>query len=100
MVFSEEEKDRIRAKLSNRINDGDELIVVSEEERSQSQNRALALNRLYALVADAIKISQKRRPTRPTRASKLKRLESKKIRARIKSGRQRVIDGEIFPRSI
>lgn len=89
-VLSDEEKERIRAKLKNRINNEDELVIMSEEERSQPQNRELAIARLQTLVAQALRVPKKRRPTRPTRASKIKRLESKKIRSQIKVARRTV----------
>lgn len=87
-VLSSEEKARVRAKLANRINIFGEVVVSSEEERSQSQNRALATARLQALVAQALRVPKTRRPTRPTRASKLRRMEFKKIRSRLKAGRR------------
>lgn len=87
-ALSPEEKARVRAKLVNKINSKDELVIVSEEERSQSQNRILAIFRLKALVTNALCVPKKRQPTRPTRASKLKRIESKKLRSRVKLGRR------------
>jgi ribosome-associated protein len=45
-VLTDDEKNRIRAKLANRINNQDELVVFSEEERSQAQNKELAIARL------------------------------------------------------
>ncbi len=87
-VFSQEEKARIRIKLANKLNNQDELVVASEEERSQGWNRELAINRLRFLVSKALLIPKKRRPTRPTRSSKLKRLESKKKHAQKKSARK------------
>ena len=86
-VLSEEEKARVRAKLANRLNNSDEIVIMSEEERSQPQNRASAVSHLQALVNKALQAPKKRKPTRPTRASKLKRLESKKIRSRVKAER-------------
>ncbi len=88
MVLTDEEKARVREKLANRINNEDELVVMSEEERSQPQNRALAIARLESLVAGALRVPKKRRPTRPTRASKLRRIESKKQRSEIKVARR------------
>ena len=64
--------------------------MMSEEERSQPQNRALAVSHLQALVTQALRAPKKRRPTRPTKASKLRRLESKKIRSLVKAGRLKV----------
>jgi ribosome-associated protein len=89
-VLSLEQKARVREKLSNKINWSDEVVVTSEEERSQPQNRALAIARLQTLVSRALIIPKKRRPTRPTKASKLRRLESKIRRSRVKAGRRGV----------
>ena len=87
-VLSDAEKARVREKLVNRINNEDELVIMSEEERSQPQNRELAIARLRELVAQALHVPKKRRPTRPTKGSKLRRIESKKQRSEIKSGRK------------
>lgn len=87
-VLSSEEKARVRTKLANRINNNDEVVLMSDEERSQPQNRDLAIARLQSLVAGALHVPKKRRPTRPTKASKLRRIESKKIRSQVKSGRR------------
>jgi ribosome-associated protein len=89
-ILTSEEKARVRAKLVNRINSCDEVVISSEEERSQAQNRALVALRLQTLVARAAQMPKKRRPTRPTRASKLRRLADKKIRSRVKAGRRNV----------
>jgi len=87
-VLTWEEKMRVREKLANKINSYDEVVVASEQERSQSQNRALVVSHLQALVTRALRMSKKRRPTRPTKASKLRRIEFKKIRSRVKAGRK------------
>jgi len=88
LVLTDEEKARVREKLANKINNEDELVIMSEEERSQPNNRQIAIGKLQMLVNRALHVPKKRRPTRPTRASKIKRLESKKMRAKIKSGRK------------
>jgi ribosome-associated protein len=93
LFLTDEEKARVREKLANRINNEDELVVMSEEERSQPQNRALAIARLQSLVIQALKVPKKRRPTRPTKASKLRRIEGKKIRSETKSARRTVANG-------
>ena len=87
-VLSWEEKQRIRAKLANRINNEDELVIMAEEERSQPQNRAQAVARLQTLVAQALRVTKKRRPTRPTKASRLRRIAGKKIRSDVKLKRR------------
>lgn len=87
-VLSVEEKGRVRAKLANRINNEDELVISAEEERSQLQNRQLAIVRLHALVNQAIHVPKKRKATRPTLGSKIRRIESKKIRSEVKTNRR------------
>ncbi len=87
-VLNWEEKNRVRLKLANRLNNSDEVVVMSEEERSQLQNRESAEARLRSLVLKALQIPKKRRPTKPTKASKLKRLESKKMHSQVKVGRR------------
>ncbi len=88
LVLSEEEKQRLRSKLAGKINNQDELVVSSEEERSQLQNRVLAIAKLHFLVMQALRVPKKRKATRPTRASKIRRLESKKMKSKIKAARR------------
>src|SRR3989344_1736404 len=78
LVLTEEEKMRVREKLANKINNEDELVVMSEEERSQPQNREIAIARVNELVTEALHVPKKRRATRPTFGSKLRRIEGKK----------------------
>ena len=87
-VLTPEEKQRVRAKLANRLNWFDEVVVMAEEERSQPQNRARAVARLQALVSQALHVPKKRCATRPTKASKLRRIESKILRSRVKERRK------------
>ncbi|MEK7641201.1 MAG: alternative ribosome rescue aminoacyl-tRNA hydrolase ArfB [Patescibacteria group bacterium] len=75
--FSEEEKTKIKEFLKNRINKNSELIVDAKKERSQAQNRALAMERLQELVAEALIPETERKATKPTKSSKEKRLENK-----------------------
>ncbi len=76
-IFSAEQKELIRACLRNQLNKNDEIIISSDEERSQFQNKAKTMERLNSLVNKILKPRKKRLPTKPTRASKIKRLESK-----------------------
>lgn len=87
-IFSIEEKELIRTKLRNKLNMDDEVVIITEEERSQSQNRARAVEKLQTLVGDALKIIKKRKPTRPSYGSKIKRLENKKKRSMVKKLRR------------
>lgn len=87
-VVSTAEKNLVRKKLANRLTWGDEIIISSEEERSQPQNKARAIARLQALVAQALKVSKKRMATKPTLGSKRRRLDSKKRHSQQKKQRR------------
>jgi ribosome-associated protein len=63
--------------------------AVAQDARSQSRNRELALSRLEGRLAEALRIRRKRTPTRPTRASRERRLEGKRKQSQRKQGRQR-----------
>ena len=66
------------------------LVLTASEFRSQDRNRKAAIERLCALVRQATVVPKKRRPTKPTYASKLKRLEKKQQRSQVKKGRGRI----------
>jgi len=70
------------------------IVITASRHRSQERNRADAVGRLVALIAKAAEPPAKRRPTRPTRASKERRLEVKSRRAGVKARRGRPVDGE------
>jgi len=69
------------------------LRAIAQDERSQLRNRELAIDRLVARLAEALRVERKRVPTKPSRAAKEQRLESKKRRGATKRLR-RVYDGE------
>jgi ribosome-associated protein len=81
--LSESQKATIRRKL------GPVVTAVSQDGRSQARNRDLALERLEHKLSDALAIPKRRRPTRPTRASKKRRLEQKRRRSETKRHRRR-----------
>ena len=68
------------------------VVIKAQQHRSLDMNRAEALARLRALVEAAAHVPKHRRPTRPTRGSKERRIESKQRRGRIKAQRGRVRD--------
>jgi ribosome-associated protein len=83
------QRERILDRLANRITDG-ALTIVASEHRSQLQNRLAARARLANLLTDALAPPPPaRRPTRPSRAAKERRLEDKRHRARVKAARGR-----------
>jgi ribosome-associated protein len=90
--FSDNEKELIFRKLKNKINKEGEIILVSQSERTQLMNKLLVTEKFYDLVAKAITIPLKRKSTRPTLTSKLKRLDLKKNRGIIKKLRKQTGD--------
>lgn len=88
-LFSDEEKTRISEKLANRINAGGMLLVKSQEARSQLANKEMVVLKMNELVEKALIIPKKRKASKPSLASKLKRLEGKKINSGIKQARKK-----------
>jgi len=68
------------------------IVIKAQQHRSLEQNRAEALARLHALVAAAAYVPKKRKPTKPTRASRERRLQGKKRRAEVKSLRGKIFE--------
>ena len=83
-------KARLIVLAGRRMTSDGVLLIDAREHRTQSQNREAARARLLALVEQAFRQPKKRTKTRPTRAAKERRLESKKQRAAAKAGRRRV----------
>ena len=87
-VLTDEQKQTLYLKLKNRINSMGELIVTASAERSQWKNRLAAENKFIELIEKALTPQKRRKKTRPTKASKLKRLENKKRQSVIKANRK------------
>jgi ribosome-associated protein len=87
-AFTEKEKELIITRLKNKINKESEIILVSQSERTQLMNKELGTDKFYDLVSKALTIQKKRRSTRPTLSSKIKRLEGKRSRGNIKKLRK------------
>lgn len=81
-------KQRIKENLSHRLDSFGQLHVVSQESRSQWQNKQTALQKLADMIADASLEEKERRATRPTRTSRKKRIEKKKLHGKIKAIRR------------
>lgn len=84
----EEIRERLLKLGDQRISKEGVVIIKAQEFRSLEKNRAEALRRLEQLVASVAVLPKKRRPTRPTRSSIAKRLESKARHASLKAGRR------------
>lgn len=87
-LLSIEEKERLLDKLSAKITNNGELIIVSQASRSQTKNKEKAVKRFYTTLEKALQKPKKRKPTKPTRAAQEKRIEEKKKQAQKKSRRQ------------
>jgi len=85
--LSEAELERAKSILANRITNDGEIVITSDEERSRRTNLNRAYFRLEALIAAAARLPKHRRPTKPSKAAKEKRLQSKKRQAQKKAER-------------
>ena len=82
-------KERLLALPGRRVTKEGVLVLKAQTSRSLEQNRALALERLQAIVTEAAYVPEVRRPTKPTYGSKQRRLEGKSIRAQVKAMRRK-----------
>lgn len=87
-VFDDTQKQLIYSKLKNRINTEGEMLVTSSSERSQWRNKEKATELFFQLIEKALTKPRKRKKTQPTVASRLKRLENKKIKGQKKQLRK------------
>ena len=85
--LSEPEMERVKSVLENRISNEGEIVIASDEERSQKTNMERAYFRIEALLTAAARLPKHRRPTKPSKAAKEKRLQSKKRHSQKKSER-------------
>ena len=83
-------KARLLARGDNRITRDGVVVIKAQQHRSQDMNRAEALRRLDEMVERAAIVPKARRPTRPSRSAKRKRLESKLRRGQVKQLRRGV----------
>lgn len=83
-ALSDAQKRRVTAKA------GPVLRAVAQDERSQWRNRELATERLVEALREALRVPRKRKPTRPSKAAKERRLEAKKRRGQVKRLRRNV----------
>jgi ribosome-associated protein len=83
-------KERLLALRDSRITSDGVVVIKAQQYRTQEQNRADALERLRELILAATRVEKPRRPTKPTRASKTRRLDAKGLRGSIKAGRGKV----------
>jgi ribosome-associated protein len=82
--------ERLKQIAGSRLTGSGELVIAARRFRTQEANRADARRRLAEMIAEAHIVQAKRRPTRPSRAARAKRVDSKKQRSAVKRGRGRV----------
>lgn len=85
-------KEQLLKLNDQRITKDGVVVIKAQEHRSQEQNREEALRRLQELIKSIVVLKRKRKPTKPTRSSQKKRLDSKSKRAQIKSIRGQITD--------
>ena len=85
-------KERLLRLHDQRITKDGVVVIKAQQHRSQEMNREEALQRLQELIRSVTVLRKKRKPTRPTRSSQRKRLDSKTKRGAVKLTRGKVID--------
>lgn len=85
-------KQRLLAHRDQRISSDGVIVIKAQASRSLEQNRNDALERLRDLIAGAVAVPRTRKATKPTRASKLRRLEGKSKRGALKASRRNLGD--------
>lgn len=88
-----EVKGRFLTRFKSRITTQGEIVVISQESRDQPKNIQLCLDKLRAMILEVLVPPKKRRPTKPTKGSKVRRLDAKKSKSQTKANR-RPIRGE------
>jgi ribosome-associated protein len=86
--LTETQRQRLLSKLKNRITTDGELVLTSSAERTQWRNREKVTQKFFELIELALTTPKKRIKTKPTKASKLKRLENKKKQGQKKQMRK------------
>ena len=90
--LSEAQRRRILSQIKNLIDQDGMLHLTAQSERSQLRNREIVTARFQDVLAGALRVPKKRRPTKPTAASKTRRIEGKKRRGQIKQLRRSTPD--------
>ena len=84
--------EKLKILAGSRLTSGGELVITARRFRTQEANREDARLRLAQMIAAAHIVQAKRRPTRPSRSAKAKRVDEKKGRGAVKAGRGKVTD--------
>ena len=88
-ALSDQQRWRVKTSLASRLTDDGALQLHVEDSRSQHRNKELARERLVEVLKKALFVPKKRRVTKPSKASKKRRVDTKKARAGVKSMRKK-----------
>ena len=89
-LISDEQKQLVSIRLANKITDEGFLQVKSQTQRSQLGNKEEVIRKINMLINQALIKPKKRKPTKPSKAAKEKRIESKKKKGEIKEARKKI----------
>ena len=89
-LLNDDQKKLVTGKLTNKINADGDLLVKSQVERSQLGNKLLVIEKMNGLVTKALIVPKKRKPTKPGKAAREKRINTKKKAGEIKQSRMKV----------
>ena len=89
-LLSEEQKQLVQQKQANKINADGKLLVKSQAERTQLGNKQLVIKKMNELISQSLIKPKKRIASKPSKASKEKRLDQKKQQSQIKEGRKKI----------
>jgi ribosome-associated protein len=97
-ILTDDQKKTILEKLSNRITKEGYLIVKSQKARTQLGNKEDVIVKMHLLLNNALIKRKRRKPTRPTNASKEKRIKEKKGKKLLKEARKKIYFFELIPK--
>ena len=89
IALTSDEKEQLKTTIGNILTKDNLIIVQASETRSQLKNRRIAIDKLFKILNDGLVTRPKRKKTKPTKASREKRLKSKRMISRKKQSRQR-----------
>ncbi len=87
-ALPEEVRTRFLERYAKRITNDGQIVITAQESRDQPKNIAICLEKLRAMIVGVLVVPKKRRPTKPTKGSKRRRLKAKKERSEIKANRR------------
>lgn len=92
VLLTEEEKEKLSARLKSKLTNDQVLVLYHQTERSQLANKEKVVEKFNTMITKALTDPKKRKPTRPTLASKKERLESKQRKSDVKATRRKITD--------